>query len=226
MEQKRKLLLELGVVALFFGWWFFFVASNVDATLGEIYIGLTLGAGLMALIDNSLDKKELELVNPNNSWIAAITIAVVGYFVIIFGGQLVVKLVSGVPLVDVLKLLQSSAPVFSNSKIINDLTFGFFVAYIETYAIFVVGYDLLASMFKVSISKQGLRSIKIWLIIIGLTAFFTILHATAKALDQSSLVVVAFMGLISLIIITITKEGRTGILTHIIANSVAVFFGG
>ena len=81
-------------------------------------------------------------------------------------------------------------------------------------------------MFKVSISKQGLRSIKIWLIIIGLTAFFTILHATAKALDQSSLVVVAFMGLISLIIITITKEGRTGILTHIIANSVAVFFGG
>ena len=162
-------------------------------------------------------------MNPNNSWIAALGIAVVGYFVIMFGGQLVVKLLSGVPITNVLKLLEASSPIFSNSLILNKITFGIMVAYLETYAIFVVGYDLLASMFNVQINTKNLKNPKLIGIIIGLTLFFLILHATAKSLDQASLVIVGFMGLVSLIIVTITKEGRSAILTHIIANSFAVF---
>lgn len=184
---------------------------------------LAIGALIIALIDYQIARKEINLVNPNNSWIAALGIAVVGYFVIIFGGQLIVKLFSGVPIVDVLKLLEASSPIFSNSIILNKITFGIMVAYLETYAIFVVGYDLLASIFKVGINIKNLKNWKLILIIIGLTIFFTVLHATAKTLDQASLVIVAFMALVSLIIITITKEGRTGILTHIIANSLSVF---
>jgi len=224
MEQKRKLLWELGI-ASFLIFWFFFIASNVDFQLGNLYGTLAIGGLIIAIIDYQFAKREIPLVNPNNSWIAALGIAVVGYFVIIIGGQLVVKLFSGVPITDVLKLLEATSPIFSNSVVLNKITFGIMVAYLETYAIFVVFYDLLASMFNVQISTKNLKNPKLIAIIIGLTLFFTILHATAKQLDQASLVIVAFMGLVSLIIITITKEGRTAILTHTIANSLSVFIG-
>jgi len=222
MEQKRKLLWELGL-CIFLVFWFFFIASNVDFQLGNLYGILALGALIIALVDYQFAKREIQLMNPNNSWIAALGIAVVGYFVIMFGGQLVVKLLSGVPITNVLKLLEASSPIFSNSLILNKITFGIMVAYLETYAIFVVGYDLLASMFNVQINTKNLKNPKLIGIIIGLTLFFLILHATAKSLDQASLVIVGFMGLVSLIIVTITKEGRSAILTHIIANSFAVF---
>jgi hypothetical protein len=227
MSQEKKLLWEFGIVAIFLSWWFFFVQTNVNPTLGSIYIGLTVGAGLIALVDYQFGRKEIPLVNPSNSWITAIMIAGIGYVIVIYGGQLVVQLLKGVPLTNALGLLQSTAPAFSSSRIINALTFGLMVAYIETYALFMVGFDLLASMNGVSINKSNFTNIKLWIIMGGISLLFLLLHATAKGItNQSTLIIVFFMALVSLVIVTITREGRTALLLHIIANSLAVFYGG
>jgi len=223
MDRKRKLLWELGLVVTFFLWWFFFVQTNVNPQLGNTYTGLVVGSALGGLVVYRFGRKDIDLVNPNNTWIGAITIAFVGYFVIIFGGQLVVKLFAGVPLSDILSLLQSTAPAFSESRIINGITFGIMVAYIESYALFVVGFDLLASMFNVRIDRQGLKNPKLWGIMIGIMFLFVILHVTAKGVEnQATLIVVGFMAIVSMVMIAYTKEGRTGILTHIYANTLAL----
>ena len=180
----------------------------------------------MVITDHVFGKIDLPLINPNRSWISAITIAVIGYIVVIYGGNLAVKLLSGIPISDTLGLLQASTPIFSNSKIINFLAFGFAIAIVETFTIFVASYDLLASMFKVEISIKNLTSIKHWLIISGLTLLFITLHATAKQLDQASLVIVGMMGLVSILIVTITKEARTSIMLHILLNTASLVFGG
>lgn len=223
MDRKRRLLWELGIVAIFLAWWFFFVQTNVNPALGNIYVGLTIGAGLIALIDRNLGKKDIDLVNPNNTWIGAILIAFIGYFVIVFGGQLVVRLLTGVPVSDILKLLQSTSPAFSDSKIINGITFGIMVAYIESYALFVVGFDLLASMFNAKINRNGLKTFKLWMIMFGIGFLFLILHVTAKGIESSgTLIVVFFMAMVSMVIVAYTQEGRSSIITHQIANSLAM----
>ncbi len=225
MEQKRKLLLEIGIIAIL-SLILFFISSNVNTQLGQLYQDLALVAIVIVFIDYFFGRKELNFSNPNSSWIGSVLWALGGYAVLIFIGPIIVKLLSGVPLVNVLSLLEVSAPVFSNSKIINDITFVFIIPILETYCLFIAFYDLLASMFKVSIIRDGLKSWKIWMIIFVLSGFFTILHSTSKELSQSSLIIVFIMGFISLIIITINKSGRESLLMHIIANSLAIFTRG
>lgn len=223
MAQNQELLREFGILTLFVGFWFIFVQTNVSPALGSVYLGFITLGGITALADWSFGKKEIRLVNPSNSWIGAITIALFGAVVVTYGGQLVVQLLSSIPISDTLKLLQSTAPAFSQSAIINFITFGVVVAYLETYVLFVVGFDLMASLFKVELSKKGLFSPKIWLIIFGISVLFLFLHITAKGIeDQATLVIVFFMALVSCVLAVWTKEGRTPIIMHILLNSFAM----
>jgi len=219
----RKLLIELGIVSIFLTWWWFFVSTNVNPTLGNIYIGLTLSAAVVVLIDHRFGRRQVQLWNQNNSLVTVLVAGLVGYFVLIFGGQLVIRLAEVVKISDLLKLLASSAPAFSKSKPINFLTFAVMVAYIETYALFIAGYDLLASMFNARIDKQGLATIGTWIIIIAISFLFLLLHVTSKGIDNNSaLLLVFFMAVISLVLTSIFEDGRPAIILHIIANAVGI----
>ncbi len=222
MARDQKLLFEMGIVSVFIAFWWFFIQTNVSPALGNVYIGLTVSAVAIALIDSLYGTKEIKLVNPSNDWVTVAFVAVIGYLVLIFGGKFIISLTEVIPISEILNLLASSAPVFSQSAIINYITFAIVIAYIETYALFIVGYDLLASMFKVRIDKSNLTNPKLWLIIFGISLLFLMLHVTAKGIDnQSTLVIVFFMAVISLVLTTIYKDGRPALILHILANGIA-----
>lgn len=222
-NKNTELLREVGIVLILIGFWMFFVQTNVSPALGSVYIGLTSIAAIIVLADYLFGEKQIPLINPNSTWIGAIAIALIGFAVITYGGQLVISLLSGVPLTGALQLLQSTSPVFSNSIIINFLTFGVFVAYIETYALFIAGLDLLASIFNVSLDVKNLTGPKLWLIIFGISLLFLMLHVTAKGIEnQATLILVFFMALVSCLTTVIWKDGRTTILIHVFANSIAM----
>jgi hypothetical protein len=224
MKKDNSKIWELGLILVFIGLFFFLVQTNANETLGSTFIGLTLLGGIMVIADYMFGNISIPLINPNRSWIMAITIAVIGYITVVFGGNLAIKLLSGIPISDTLGLLQASVPVFSNSYIINFLAFGFAIATVETFTIFVASYDLLLSMFNVDINNK--TSIKHWLIVAGLVILFIILHATAKQLDNPSLIIVGWMALVSVVIVMFTKEARTAILLHILLNVGSLVFGG
>jgi len=222
MVSKKDLLIETGIVAIFISWWWFFVSTNVNPVLGNIYTNITLGAIAIAMIDYFFGSKVIKLINPNVSWVKAFTLGVIGYIILLFSGQLAVRFAEVIPVTELLQLLASSAPVFSQSAIINFLTFGVVVAYIESYAFFVVGYDLLASMFNVEISKRSLTNPKSWMIIFGISLMFLFLHITSKGIEsEATLILVFLMAVISLVMVTIYRDARIPIIIHVLANSIA-----
>jgi hypothetical protein len=82
-------------------------------------------------------------------------------------------------------------------------------------------------MFNVSIDPKNLKNPKLIGIILFIVGLFVLLHVSAKGIqNQGTLVIVGFMALISILLVTFTKEGRTAILLHQIANSISVFMGG
>lgn len=222
MILKRELLIEIGLVAIFISWWWFFVQTNVNPTLGNIYTNITLGAIAIALIDYFFGSKTIKLINKNVSWVTVFIVGVVGYIAILILSQVASTLAKAVPVAELLKLLASSAPVFSQSPLINFLTFGVVIAYIETYALFVVGYDLLGSMFSVPINKKNLFNPKLIGIIVGISLLFLFLHITAKGIEnEAALILVFLMALISLVVTTWFEDARPAIIIHILANSIA-----
>jgi len=221
MTQKRALLVELSIVALISYWWFF-IQTNVNPTLGNIYTNITVGAIAIVMVDVFFGKKSIKLLNTNIRWATAITWGVLGYGVLILSTQLASFLATVVPLSEIFNLLASSAPVFSNSPIINFITFGEVIAYIETYALFIAGFDLMASVFKVDINKKNLFNPKLQAIMIGISLLFLFLHVTAKGVsNEATLILVLLMAYISLFITAWTQDGRPALILHILANSIA-----
>jgi len=221
VTNKQKLLIELGIIALI-SYWFFFISTNVNPTLGNIYTNITIGAGIFFLADYFFGKKEIKLVNEKHSWGKMLIVGVVGYVLLLVSSNLASSLSQIIPLSESLKLLGATAPAFSDSPLINFITFGDVIAYIETYALFIVGLDLLASVFNISINKENLSNPKLWGIIFGIAILFLFLHITAKGIESEAiLLLVFFMAVISMVLTVIYQDGRPAIILHVLANSIA-----
>ena len=221
MTEKRELFIELSIVALI-SYWLFFLQTNVNPVLGNIYTNLTLGSIGVVLVDAFFGQKTIKLFNKKVSWVQAFAFGVGGYVAVLLSTQLTSALSGVIPLTEILNLLGSSAPVFSNSPIINFITFGQIIAYIESYALFIAGFDLMGSLFKVEISKRNLFNPKLQMIIIGISILFLMLHVTAKGIDnESTLFLVFLMAYISLTITAWTQDGRACLILHLGANTVA-----
>jgi len=221
MATKQALLMELGIVGVI-GYILFFIMVNVNPTLGSIYtLPVVLGISL-AMVDYLFGSKTIKLINKNVSWGQAIMWGVGGYVAVLMFSQITNTLAGLLPLKELLGLLATTAPVFSESAILNFLTFGILIAYIETYTFFVIALDILASMFKIRIDKGSLSNPKMWLILFALSLTFLLYHVTAKGLaNESVLILVFFMALVSLITLIWTKDARPSLILHILANSIA-----
>jgi len=221
VTEKRKLFLELSIVALI-SYWFFFISTNVNPALGNVYTNITVGAIGIVLVDYFFGKKTIKIINNNISWTQAVLWGVGGYAALLLGTQIATGLANIIPLKEILGLLGASAPVFSNSAFINWVTFGQVIAYIETYALFIAAFDLLASVFKIEISKRNLANPALQLLMLSLTILFIMLHVTAKGIESEAvLILVGMMAYISLFITAWTQDARPGLLLHMLANSIA-----
>ena len=215
--------MALGIIAIISYWWFF-ISTNVNPNLGNVYTNLTLGAAIFIIGDYIAGRRDIKIVNKNVSWGMVIAITVVSYIVLLLSSKLAMSLSTIIPLSAILGLLATSAPVFSKSPLINFITFGDVVAYIETFALFIAGYDLLASMFNIEIKKENLKRVKLWVIIFGLSLLFLMFHVTAKGIENNqALLLVFFMAVISMVIATIYQDARPVVGLHILANSIAAF---
>ena len=187
-KDGKGLLTELTILGFFIAWWFIFVQTNVSPVLGSVYIGMTFAGFAVVLIDYLFGEKQVQLINPKNPWISVILGGVLGYIILIFGGRLIISLAENIPLSEALKLLGTAAPVFSRSAILNFITFAVVIAYIETYALFIGGFDLLASWLKVDIDRKNLASPKLWLVIFGIAVLFLLLHVNAKGIENQKII--------------------------------------
>lgn len=221
VQDKTQLLWSVGILSLI-GVTLFFIATNVNPALGTIYNNLLFVSIAAILGDYFFGKQQIKLINSRVNWISAFVWGVAGYVALIVSTQLASTLSKVIPLTEVLALLGSSAPVFSNSATINFFTFGALIPYIETFALFVALPDLLATMFRTDLNKRTIFTTKVLAIIVSLSLLFLLLHVTAKGItNESVLILVFFMAFISLIITIWTEDARPAIILHIIANSIA-----
>lgn len=205
------------MVALSFA--LFFVSTNVNPSLGNIYQGLAVvGIGIL-LADYAFGKREIKLVNKSINWMTAIFIGAIGYLILIFSSYFMNSLAKVIPLTEILGLLGASAPVFSSSASINFFIFAVIIPIVETAVIFALAIDLFSSIFNINLNKL---SFKLIILFLGLSLAFLLFHVNSKGIsNESALLLVSLMAFISCILIWWYKEARIAILLHIIANSVA-----
>jgi len=210
--------IESGLVAVLLVTWFLFTATNVNATLGQIFAIFALASVVYILID---PQRDVSLKKSSDSTLGSIAVGAAAYVVLaIIGAFVIVPGVSGI-----LDLLAASTPVLAQNVFINKLIFGVAVAATETLFFFVYGYDLIASVVGVRIDRSNLTNWKLWGVIIAISFAFMFFHLTAKGIGIDAvptLVLVFFMSIISLLLVTWYKSGEQAVWFHIIANSLAI----
>lgn len=197
-----------------------FLATNFNTNLGTIYSLFTLASIIYLILD---PQRDIPFKNPSNSWITSVLVA--GVAVVAFMLLSTYAIIPGTK--SLLNLLASSTPVLANNPLTNKIVFGVLVATAETLFFFVYLFDLIASMARIKIEPRNLKSMKLWSIIIGISLVFMFFHLTAKISGSpedttSTLVVVFFMGIFSMLLVTLRGQAVDSILYHIFLNSLAI----
>ena len=219
--DKKQALTAIGILAVL-SIYLFFVTTNVNPQLGLIYNGLAILSIGLIIADQLFGKRTIKLINRNVSWGKALLWGIGGYIALIASVQLTSLLAEFIPLTEILSLLGASAPVFSNSALINFFTFGGVIAFLETYALFIALPDLMASIFNIEISKRNILNPKVLTLITAISTIFLLLHVTAKGIGSEAILILVFlMAFISLVITFMTNDSRPALILHIVANSIA-----
>ena len=192
---------------------FQFAAVNVNPTLGNIYTGFAILAAIFIILD---PKRQIHLKSRyNQSSGLALLKGAVSYIILVLGGSYVI--VPGVQAVR--NLLSSTTPVLAQNAVINNTLFGVGVPVAETFFLFAVALDILASLFNFEVKRSALTNLKTWIAIIGLSLLFMFFHLTAKGIGNfETLSLVFFMAIISLILIIYDESYESALYFHIIAN--------
>lgn len=197
----------------------FFVSTNVNPALGNIYQGLAVVGIAILLADYTFGKRDIKLINKKINWMTALVIAGISYVILIFSSYFMSSLSKIIPLTEILSLLGASAPVFSSSPQINFLIFAVIIPIVETAVIFALAIDLFASIFNIKLNKMSFKLVSLFVV---LSFGFLLFHINAKGiLNESALLLVFLMGFISCILIWLYRESRIAILFHVIANTIA-----
>ena len=221
VEKKTEIFIELAIVG-FISYFLFFVSTNVNPMLGNIYQGLASLGLILAIVDITYGRKTLGLINRRISWSKAFLISLVAYVVLIATSFFVAGFAKAIPLTELLSLLGASAPIFSASSSINFLIFAIVIPYIETYVIFCIAIDLFSTMFKITPNRKNIFKTGLVILIIAITIAFLLFHVNAKGIEnESALILVGIMGLISCVLIVWFEEFRIAILFHCICNILA-----
>jgi len=198
--------------------YFLFTSVNINSALGLTYVAFALASGLFILFDSHRD---ITFRKENDTLFGALATGALSYVVLILASSYII--IPGVN--KVLQLLSSTTPVLASNIFFQKLTFGVGVPIVETTFFFAVALDFLASTFNAEVRRESITKMKTWLLIIGLSLAFLFFHLTSKGIsDVSTLVIVFFMAVISLVITVWRESYEAAIYFHIIANMSALLF--
>lgn len=208
----------LTLVILLIAWPF--LATNYSTNLSTIYAIFTLSAIVYVILDI---KRDIQFKKESDSFLTSVLIAGVATVAFIAFSSTVI--IPGTKAF--LHLLSSTTPVLANNALTQKIVFGILVAATETLFFFVYLFDLLASIFNLSLTKNNLFSTKLWILIICLALLFVGFHLTAKAggtVEQTagSLAAVFFMAVFSMFLVVWRGQALEAVLFHVILNSIAV----
>lgn len=204
--------------------WFMFTISNVNPSLGTVYLGFTVGAMLLYLFDT---KKTIEF-DRDGKWANALMISGGVYVVFTIITYYLSSFLQKVNIGGLISLLLAATPALATSKIISFITFALPVAFIETqfWARLV---DFFATRFRIQTNKQGLFTLLGITLISVLSFAFLMFHVTAYGITNNTALMIAFvMMFVSLGMVFIYQESKQAVLFHIIANTAAslvIFYG-
>ena len=203
--------------------WFIFTSLTVNPQLGFTYGIITAAALFMYIVD----KKKALVLDRDGKWLKGIFYAAVAVGIFYVASPVLVSLLEKIDIGGVIALLGASTPPLATSKIVNFITFGFFIAFVET-TLWARLMDYFANRLK--ISKSQLLNFAAWAVILSLSFVFLLFHIQSKGLaDNASLALVFLMMITSYILMFLFRETKQAIFFHIILNSVAsylLFFGG
>lgn len=209
--------------------WFLFVATNVNTTLGNIYLHFTWISLVLLIIGITIFDRKIHITfqkNPSGQF-KAILWGLGGWIILLIASVVVLNFIDPAQanIASVIKLMGATTPALANSKIANWLTFGFAVAYIET-TLWSRGMEFISDLLHIDISKQSVKRVfsALMVLIIVLALAFVFFHLTAKGItNMPSLAIVFVMMTISLIYVAIFGETRQAIYLHIWANTIASY---
>jgi hypothetical protein len=207
--------------------WFLFVATNVNQVLGQTYQGFTALSMLLLIIGITIFDKDLRVTySKQNNILSTILMAIGGYITLLITSVFVLRFID--PAVaninSVLNLMGATTPALSNSKVINLITFGIVIPFVET-SLWARVMEFIADRFHIQITKQNIKKIGLILIILILSVGFGIFHITAKGISNiSSLIIVVIMMIISLVMVVLSDgETKAAVYFHVIANTIAAY---
>jgi hypothetical protein len=218
----REIVLSVGA---FF--WFLFVATNVNTILGQTYQGFTALSITLLIIGVTIFDKNIQVTySKSHKVLNTILMAVGGYIVLLVSSVFVLRFINpaSANISSVITLMGATTPALSNSKIINLLTFGLVIPFIET-SLWARIMEFICDVFHIQINKQNITKIGLIFIIVLLSIGFAFFHITAKGItNMPSLVIVFIMMLISLLMVVLSDgETKAAVYMHIIANTIAAY---
>lgn len=193
-----------------------FAATNVNYQLGIIFVAFMIASGLFILMD---PKRTIPLRKENQTFLGSLIGAGLGYAVLILVSTTLI-----IPGVDkLIALLSSTTPVLATSVLANNLIFILAVPFAESLLFFAVIPDVFSNIIKVDVNRRNLLNIKMWLMFFVIATMFSFYHLTSKGIGSySSLVVVWFMAIVSLVLVAYNESYESALYLHILANGVAI----
>jgi hypothetical protein len=209
------------------GFWFLlsiitvFLLINFNPVIGQVYIAMMVMGGVALVyfvVSGRTPFYSRNFIKKSNNWLT--TIFLVAVAVIAF--QVISSFAFGafnISSQNVFKNVQASAPVFSDNPILQFFTFGGLIPNIETLTFFVLLLDVVALTFIGSGNLQ-LFNINTYVLIILISAAFTIFHLTSKSgLGQAYFVQTFIFAAISIILVLYTGQALEAVLFHTVVNS-------
>jgi len=209
--------------------WLLFTATNVNVTLGNIYVGFTLASLSLLIIGITIFDKKLHITfqkKPGGT-LQAIGWGFAGWIILLVTSVVVMRFVDPLKanIGSIILLLGATTPALATSKIANWLNFGVAIAFIETQ-LWARLVEFFADVFHINVDKPSVKKIlgPLMILIIIFALVFMFFHLTSKGITAfSSLAVVFVMMMISLIMVAWFGETRQAVFMHIFANAVASY---
>ena len=209
-------------ITLIFGFGLLFALTNINQTLGNVYLWFTAGIMFLLLLDNKLT---IPFQRSPGGHIRPVAYGVIGYISLLAVSSLVLKIFepASSSIGSIISIIGASTPALAQSVFANFILLGLFVPFGESN-LWIRAFEFVADKLGIKITKQNLTTFSVILLIPVFSFLFVIFHLTTKGIAAfAALVIIFIMMAISLILVILTQEARTAIYFHIIANSVAAF---